>query len=226
MAKKIFLSPSDQASNKYAYGATNEAIQCGRIAVALEDALTRCEFEVQRLQYYDMDEKCAYADAWGADLYIPIHTNACNGNVSGTRIYTYDNTGEGRKAGLCVYHNLAPLTPGKYDNISADESLFEIRKPAAPTVYCECEFHDVPETARWIVNHTHTIAEAICKGVCEYFAVPYKSPNDNTPRTETLYCVQIGAFRDRQNAVKMLEAAKSCGFSAFIKEEDFYHESK
>lgn len=224
MAKKIFLSPSNQMSNWYAYGNTSEAIQCGEIAVDLEEALKRCGFSVRVRHYQDMDEKCADADAWGADIYIPIHTNACNGNVSGTRIYTYDYTGEGRKAGLCVYHNLAPLTPGKSDNISADASLYEIRKPAAPTVYCECEFHDVPETARWIITHTKTIAEAICKGVCEYFGTPYKSPNDEAPKTETMYHVQVGAFTDRKNAEKMLEAVKAHGFPAFIKEEK--HESK
>lgn len=222
MAKKIFLSPSDQTRNRYASGNTSEANQCGKIARALEDALMRCGFAVRLVHYHDMDVKCASADAWGADLYIPIHTNACNGEVSGTRIYTYDNTGEGRKAGLCIYHNLAPLTPGKSDNISADASLYEIRKPAAPTVYCECEFHDVPETARWIITHTKTIAEAICMGVCEYFEIPYKAP-DEAPQTETLYHVQVGAFRDRKNAEKMLESVKAHGFEAFIKEEK--HES-
>lgn len=224
MAKKIFLSPSDQTTNRYAYGNTSEAIQCGKIAVTLEEALTRCGFEVRMQHYQGMDAKCANADEWGADLYIPIHTNACNGEVSGTRIYTYDYIGEGRKAGLCVYHNLAPLTPGKSDNISADASLYEIRKPAAPTVYCECEFHDVPETARWIITHTNTIAEAICKGVCEYFETPYKTTNDEATKTEILYHVQVGAFRDRKNAEKMLESVKAHGFPAFIKEEK--HESK
>ena len=224
MAKKIFLSPSDQTNNRYAYGNTSEAIQCGKIAVEMEEALTRCGFAVRLQHYQNMAAKCANADEWGADLYIPIHTNACNGNVSGTRIYTYDYTGEGRKAGLCVYHNLAPLTPGKSDNISADAGLYEIRKPAAPTVYCECEFHDVPETAHWIITHTTTIAEAICKGVCEYFGIPYKAQNDEALQTETLYHVQVGAFKDRKNAEKMLESVKAHGFPAFIKEEK--HESK
>ena len=223
MEKKIFLSPSDQTNNLYAYGNTSEAIQCGKIAVELEEALTRCGFAVRMQHYQTMDAKCANADAWGAALYTPIHTNACNSEGSGTRIYAYAYTGEGRTAGLCVYHNLAPLTPGKSDNISADASLYEIRKPAAPTVYCECEFHDVPETARWIITHTTTIAEAICKGVCEYFGIPYKGPNDEAPKTEILYHVQIGAFRDRKNAEKMLESVKAHGFEAFIKEEK--HES-
>lgn len=219
MAKKIFLSPSNQTSNKYAYGGTNEAVQCGKIAGALEDALKRCGFEVRLLHYYDMATKCANADAWGADLYIPIHTNARNGDVSGTRIYTFDGIGEGRQAGLCVYQKLAPLTPGKSDNISADPTLYEINRPAAPTVYCECEFHDVYATARWIVEHTQTIAEAICEGVCEYFGVPYKAPADLSLKSDKIYYVQVGAFKDRRNAEKMVESVKACGFNAFIKED-------
>ena len=39
--KKVYLSPSNQKSNKYAYGNTTEAIQTGRIADACKLAL-RC----------------------------------------------------------------------------------------------------------------------------------------------------------------------------------------
>ena len=34
MAKLIYLSPSDQTANKYAYGNTNEAVQCRKISDA------------------------------------------------------------------------------------------------------------------------------------------------------------------------------------------------
>ena len=34
MAKNIYISPSDQTSNKYAYGNTNEAVVCRKIADA------------------------------------------------------------------------------------------------------------------------------------------------------------------------------------------------
>ena len=38
MAKKIFISPSNQNGNSYAYGKTNEAEQCGRIGKAVDAA--------------------------------------------------------------------------------------------------------------------------------------------------------------------------------------------
>ena len=42
MAKKIYLSPSNQYANSYAYGNTTEMEQCNKIAIAAETALKRC----------------------------------------------------------------------------------------------------------------------------------------------------------------------------------------
>lgn len=217
MAKKIFLSPSDQKRNAYAYGNTTEAVQCGKIASALETALKRNGFEVRLLHYYDMSTKVANANSWGADLYIPIHTNACNGKVSGTRIFSYDATGAGRKAANCVYKYLAPLTPGKSESVTSYPDLYEVAHPYAPTVYCECEFHDVKETAKWIVEHTTDIAEAICHGVCDYFGVKYKTATPVKPATSgTIYRVQVGAYSSKANADAMLAKLKKAGFDGYI----------
>ena len=86
MAKKIFLSPSNQTKNLYAAGGTNEAVVCGMIGVACKAALERCGFSVKMMQYDTMQNRVAAGNAWGADLYIPIHTNAHNGKTTGTRL--------------------------------------------------------------------------------------------------------------------------------------------
>ena len=39
MAKKIYLSPSEQPENVYAYGNTNEKVQCRKIAAVVEEVL-------------------------------------------------------------------------------------------------------------------------------------------------------------------------------------------
>ena len=38
---KVFLSPSNQYDNRYAYGNTTEGVQCGKIAEACKVALER-----------------------------------------------------------------------------------------------------------------------------------------------------------------------------------------
>ena len=171
--KKIYLSPSDQTANKYAYGDTNEAVQCRRIADALEKALKRCGFAVKNNKTDSMQARVRESNDWGADLHVPLHTNAYNGKVSGTRIFTYDKSGKGYKCAKKVFHFLAPVTPGASETISVYDDLYEVKYTAAPCVYIESEFHDVAIVARWIINHVGDIAEAICKGICAHFGVKY-----------------------------------------------------
>ena len=93
MAKKIYLSPSNQDGNTYATGNTNEMAQCDKIANATATALRRCGFDVKVGKSGDgMAIRCRESDAYGADIHMPIHTNAYNGKVTGgTRIFCYSS---------------------------------------------------------------------------------------------------------------------------------------
>ena len=168
-----------------------------------------------------MQEKCQASNAFGADLHVPIHTNAFNGKVRGTRMFCYDTKGKGMAACKAIFAELAPLTPGESENIKADPSLYEVRVPAAPTAYTECEFHDSVEGAKWIVENTDKIGEAIARGICECFGVTFKEKEQPKPATtDKLYRVQVGVFKERQNAEKMLTRLKSAGFEGYIREEN------
>lgn len=218
---KVFLSPSEQFNNAYAWGNTTEGVQCGKIAHVCRTALERCGISVKLQHEGTMASKCQASDAFGADLHVCIHTNAYNGKVSGTRMFCYDASGKGMKACKAIFSVLAPLTPGKSENISVNPQLYEIRVPNAPTAYIECEFHDVPSVAKWIVEHTTDIGEAIAHGICNYFGVAYKTdsssdlapkPTPNpAPSRDELYRVrkswadaasQIGAFAVLDNAIR------------------------
>lgn len=198
MADRIYLSPSDQFDNKYAYGDTNEAVQCRLIADSCEVALKRCGFEVRNNKTDGMEARCEESDAWGADLHVPIHTNAFNKSVTGTRIFCYSGKGKGYEASKAIFNALAPVSPGESENVSVNSSLYEVRYPSAPTAYIEVDFHDVPAVAKWIIENTEEIGEAIAKGICNYFGVKYvEKPK---PVVETIYRVQVGAFKNKADA--------------------------
>ena len=222
MAKKIFLSPSNQEKNSYAYGNTTEDVQCGKIAKAAEVALKRCGFEVRVEQYDTMQNRVKHSEAWGADLHVPIHTNAFDGKVGGTRIFYNKKGSEGHKAAQAIYDALKVLTPGKADAIGY-YNLYEIRVPKIPAAYIEAEFHDVPEYAKWIIEHTTEIGEAICKGICAYFGVSYKAAGMPVKKPENAdsavkYRVQVGAFAVREYADNLVKKLKAAGFDAIIVE--------
>ena len=215
MAKKIYLSPSDQNGNIYAYGSTNEMVQCQKIADACEIALKRCGFEVINNKTDEMEDRVSESNRWGADLHVCIHTNAFNANVSGTRIMANDLSGAGYKASKAVFDVLAPLTPGTSENISAYPRLYEIRCSNAPCVYVEAEFHDVPKIAKWIIENVVLIGEAIAEGICNYYGYKYVGATA-APETDKKYRVQVGAYKVKTNAEAMKKKLEADGYEAFI----------
>lgn len=178
---KVFLSPSNQYDNVYAYGNTTEGVQCGKIAEACKVALERSGVDVMLMHDESMQTKCAESNKFGADLHVPIHTNAFNGKVMGTRMFCYNSVGKGMAACKAIFARVAPLSPGTSENIQVNQKLYEVRVPAAPTAYIECEFHDTVEGAKWIVDNTTAIGETIARGICDYFGVTFKAPEQPAP---------------------------------------------
>jgi N-acetylmuramoyl-L-alanine amidase len=221
MSKKIYISPSDQERNAYAVGETNEKEQCHRIAAELMVALSRCGLQGKTNYTASMVERVKESNAWDADLHLPIHTNAHNGEVQGTRLFSYANTGAGKEACEAIMQTLAPVTPGESDAITT-ANFYEIKYAKAPTAYLEVGFHDNPEEAKWMVENTTQIAEAICQGICEFFDQPYVKPKVETPVQDPeqpkLYRVQVGAFQNEKLAQALVARLKKAGFKdAYIK---------
>lgn len=186
--KKIYFSPSDQDRNLYAAGNTNEAEQCRKIALACVEAAKRCGFDAKTNTTDEMEDRVAESNRWGADIHVCIHTNAFNGSVMGTRLFCYSKSGEGYKACERVMAALAPITPGGSDSITENPNLYETRNTSAVAVYVEVGFHDNPAEAAWIIAHTTEIAEAIVRGLCDYYSVAYVEPRKEEPAAEkTVY---------------------------------------
>ncbi len=220
MTKKIFLSPSNQNRNVYAWGDTTEDVQCGRIARSLEKALRRCGFLTKLEQYDSMQNRVSHSDAWGADVHVAIHTNATpSHNAGGTQVFYYAPNGYGDRACAAVYQALKDVTPGSSAECCRRwPTLYEVHKPRATSVYVEAEFHDVPEYARWIVEHTDEIAEAICRGICEYYREPYVPREEGSQAADgsRLYRVQVGAFREKANADRLAAELNGKGYATYI----------
>ena len=214
MAKKIFISPSNQNANVYAAGNTNEAEQCGKIGKSVEAALKRCGFLTRLEQYDTMQNRVLHSDQWGADMHLATHTNASSQHTAGgTQVFFYAYNGYGNVACQAVFDQLKQLTPGSNSEVCRKYSaLYEVNKPNATSVYCEVEFHDVPAYATWIIEHTEAIAEAITKGICKYYSVDYVAPK------QPIYYVQCGAFKDRKKAEELAAKLKADGYQVYIKE--------
>lgn len=173
---KIYLSPSAQPANNYAAGGTNEQVQCNRIAEAAKSALERCGFAVRKApEGQGYKDSVAESNAWGADLHIPIHTNA--GGGAGTVVFVHGGTAKQMQYAKPIYDEVQATSPGTTDyGVRVNSGLYELGYTTATAVYIECEFHDRADLAAWIIEHTTELGEAIARGVCTGAGVPYIAP--------------------------------------------------
>jgi N-acetylmuramoyl-L-alanine amidase len=167
---KIYLSPSNQYSNSYAYGDTNEMEQCEKIAASACKYMEKYGFTVMiGTSGAELDMRCSESDSFNADLHIPIHTNALDGEYTGgTRIYVYDESSD--TVANYFLDSIGKISIGKDDLIDYKPSFYEINTPVAKTVYVECEFHDTHDGAKWIVNNTEKLGMAIADAVYNYYS--------------------------------------------------------
>lgn len=202
---KIYLSPSDQWDNVTATGNT-EAEQCGKIAKSCAKILnarghiTLVGDNSKRKSYVARVQE---SNKFGADIHICIHTNA--GGGQGTLVLCSQKSKDNPIV-RSVYESVAKLTPSTDKGIQVRTNLYEINATKAVCIYIEVEFHDNQHSQQWILDNIDNIAEAIANGV--------------SPKGESvIYKVQVGAFKNRDNALELQKKLQEIGFSAIVKEE-------
>ena len=179
---KIYLSPSSQAHNAYAVGNTTEQAQCNRIAAAAKVALERNGYTVRKApEGQSYARNVAESNAWGADIHMPIHTNA-GGSSKGTMGLCYAGSVT-NKYMQAVYKAVAECTPWSDKGIMVRNDLYEINQTKMMCVYIECAFHDKADSAQWIINNVNTIGEAIAKGFCAADGKSYIPAGGSTQAT-------------------------------------------
>ena len=211
---KVYLSPSTQFDNIYSGVDTNEGDICEKIGLAAEKALKRCGFTVKRgTRNSDMSQRVDESNKWGADVHIPIHTNA--GGGEGTEVFVYPGFADNKYA-KGIYTSVAAVSIGKDRGIKENSGMYELSATTAMAVYVECEFHDT--NGAWIVNNIDRIGEAIAKGCCKAEGRTYVPENvpENVPSSEIKYIVQAGAFAKKANAERLVNDLHKAGFDAFI----------
>ena len=226
---KVYLSPAYHRFNPCAVSGCDETTHNNLYLDALEPFLTACGIQWQRGPRRTpkseedgtalMMQAVAESDAFGADVHYVSHTNASTnsvgeGTVAGCRPIIY--TGSQRGEALAGF--MAARRAEVYDGpitLNRRADLYELRKPRAVSFYEEHVFHDNPADARWFHDHLTDVARSAAKGLCDYFGIVFREPEENAP--SPLYRVQVGAFRDPEKARAFLTTVRQAGFGeAFL----------
>ena len=148
-------------------------------------------------------------------IFISIHANAfSNSSARGTETYTANNASTTSKNFAKVLNDnivktMKELDPNAKDRGVKSENFTVIYKASMPSVLCEYAFYSNLDDLKILKNNKSELVEATVKAICAYFGIEYKKETININK---LYKVCIGAYKDKDNADKILNEAKEKGF--------------
>jgi hypothetical protein len=179
------------------------------VAMLLVNELERCGFDVIKTGFDDSD---AYDDEDTAlkkrqqtiknaecECSVSIHFNAYGDGVS-------FNTAKG--VGIYI-HSHYP----KDSKLFVTKVLNQLSQGTKASILVECAFMTNQKEAVNMMggmDFWEETAAEIAKGVCDYTGVTYvEKEYENKSNSDNIYKVQIGAFRNKSNADKMLVKARN-----------------
>ena len=158
-------------------------------------------------------EKARMGNEAGADYFVSIHRNAfpTPNTVSGVETLVYNDSGVKAEMARNINSNLEQLG---FVNLGVKErpDLAVLRRTQIPAPLVEAGFIDSNIDNELLDRNYDAVARAIADGILETIQpeVPY-------------YKVQVGLFRNENNANRLLEQLVSEGFPAYINYADGYY---
>lgn len=208
----IYLSPSTQEYNLYYDNSGSEEYYMNLLADAMEPYLTASNITFTR---NDPDRSLSQAisesNAGNYDLHLALHSNASpesmSGSMRGSDFYYYSVSEKGKRAATVLADNFESIYPDPEQVKTVPTMvLAEVRRTMAPAVLAEIAYHDNPADADWIKENLNGIAENLVQGLCEYFGIPFTTP-DSAPGYERIAVVSTKGGRLNLRSRPSLSAA-------------------
>lgn len=154
-----------------------------------------------------------------SEFNISIHLNA--GCGTGVECWTYGESAEAGRLAKKICENISALG-FRNRGVKQSKSLYILRHTVRPTIIVEVCFVD---TERDYETYMQIGYEKVAEAIMEALGIAYVN-NDSaetdeedepTSNTDNLYYVQVGAFRNKENAEYLVDALVEEGFSAYIR---------
>lgn len=113
--------------------------------------------------------RVADANAWGADYFISLHTNASEiASATGSEAFAYSRPSAAFSLGEDILEGLNETTGLRNRGMQVRTGLYVLRKTAMPAVLVELGFITNAEDARLMSTRPDLFAEGIYRGILAY----------------------------------------------------------
>ena len=154
-------------------------------------------------------------------IFISLHANAySNESARGTETYHASNASATSKNFAKVLNNnivkaMKEIDPASKDRGVKTENFTVIYKASMPSVLIEYGFYSNLEDLKILKNNKDELVEATVKAICQYFNIEYKEKvKVNENKSNGLYAVCVGAYKDRNKANAIVEELKKKGYTS------------
>lgn len=184
-----------------------------RLALAVGQILSRAGVEVLYTRINDIYQspmdKAQIANQSDADYFISFHRNAADdpGTASGALGLVYADQGPASILAREINRKLDKA--GLKDlGISERPGLIVLRKTKMPAVLVEAGFIDNEKDNRVFDEQFYGVAQTIADGILDTIRIEDQGTY--------YYQIQMGIFREKENAEKLKKQLQSQGFPAFL----------
>ncbi len=124
------------------------------------------------LQSDSLHEVVTASNNSGADVFISIHCNACNGSANGTEVWHFYGSGAGETLASCIQNqivtSLGTTDRGTKGAKPGVNGLYVLSNTDAVAVLVELAFIDHAGDAELLGTQQDEFARAIARGVTDY----------------------------------------------------------
>ncbi len=219
MAYKIMLDAGHGGSDPGAvYNGRQEKDDALQLTLAVGEILENNGIDVSYTRTTDIYqtpfEKAQIANAAGVDYFISFHRNSSPraNQYNGVEVLLYDKSG--------IKYEMAENILGALGEIGFREigvkerpGLVVLRRTKMPALLVEAGFINSDEDNRLFDENFQEMAQAIAEAILGTL-------NQETVEGPLYYRVQTGAFRNRENADRMLYQLMDKGYPAFLIYDD------
>ncbi|CEN23992.1 N-acetylmuramoyl-L-alanine amidase family protein [Paraclostridium sordellii] len=213
--KKLVIDLGHGGSDPGAVGQnkTHEANIVLAIGKELNELLKGYDIEVKftRLsdKYLSLYERARFANVFNADYFLSIHINSAKDkSVRGVEVWQYSDGNENiNKFSKSLCNDISKIFNIRNRGLKFSKELSILKNTKMPAALIEVDFISNVQAEKDLrVNENiKAVAFAIKNNLLKLFGL-------EANESEILYRVCIGAYREKNNAIKQVELAKERGF--------------
>lgn len=211
MEKKIYINPGHSDTDPGAVGYETERQLNVKVSAFQKEYLLEnyaCQVRMNPGTLGNLAAIANDANSWGADLFVSNHFNAGGGDGYEALVHNESRIPLGE---VFEKHVLAAGQNSR--GVKLRPELAVLRLTDMPAVLNEGAFVDhQKDIADWNEDaELKKLGIAYAKAAAEVLGLEEKNPKSNA-----LYRVQVGAYREAENARAMLEKLKTAGFDGIV----------